>query len=1212
MIRLLAINTQSPLSNLLRFVVIFTLTLILLPIGALAESGILFHHAQNGGRPIEDDGGDSGRTIWEIDLSGAPANAVIASVDVEYWITHPFVGDLKVWLATEHNGKWKEYLLWDLEGENNYDIHEKETVLTIWNGLSANRKWYLCAADFAEEDEGEISEWKIWVRYKTGTVTPQDSIYSQDFSLGKPSTTEGWEYYSNNEGRIEVLNGQLRMDDRIDSSAYSLNEAILHLDLSGRSGVTLTLDHLSNRDENDSLPTSFTGHMNGDGIAISTDGIHWYLLTNLTSDFKDWSFDLDDAMQSAGISDTSDFRIKFQQYDNYSWSDDGRAFDNISITANGGGIPPFVNPFGIWNGTYNSTNYGTSGTISDWIIRDDYITESMWELDIGSKTGIRINPSGTYFFNPLNGHLDFSYSGLATVWVDRQTTDLPCIFDVNGTVFPDDNASGSYLVSFFPPNLLPFVDSGTWQATRVPNIILHIFGIEICTGWNHNDPDKSSDTTYEFRFALETDNSVSDVEFLTPAGSIFQIPNDFYTKSDNIETWHYATETSPLDMPPTDLAAHWKMDDNVATTTVVDCSDRGHHGTTKRHTTALTTVGMIDNALSFNGISDYISVPDNADWTFSDDFTIALWVKFNTFNPKWWESAFIGHDEGPYQANKWIFSYDTGDSKTLFHINYPGANGPIIKGNQWAAQAGVWYFIAVTRSGSTYTFYREGISDGAQSDGTAIPDASAPLTIGWAEEYATFDGALDDVRIYNKALSDVEIKALFDRKKKNAERWEYIGKFTNSYALKQYGDGTYIITVHHKDGKQNQTTAWFGIPETYNAIPQPTQEPLLNFPKHNGKAISPVIFMLEPCSDTKATTTGLCLEKVGSDEDCLVNIELPVTATSSDPITLGPGIWQAKIFCDHWYNYYNNIDDIAVEVGKFSESNYRFEVSEISPDIPDKPDIPDIPDKPDIPDTAILNAHWKMDDNAATTTVVDSSGRSNHGTAVRNTSALSVAGPINRALAFNGISDYISVPDNADWTFSGDFTITLWVKFNTFNPKWWESAFIGHDEGPGHTNKWIFSYDPVDNKTLFHINRAGKSGPFIKADPWIAQAGLWYFLAVARNGSTYTFYREGISDGVRINGTVIPNASAPLTIGWAEGYAAFDGALDDVRIYNKVLSETEIKALFDEQNLDGQQGPNDGNGTGQSLIEQTTEEIPIEQEGEEPDEEPVIIIWPFP
>ncbi len=64
-------------------------------------------------------------------------------------------------------------------------------------------------------------------------------------------------------------------------NSYSLNEAILHVDLTGKTNVTLTLDHTSVADENDALPSSFTGHYKGDGIALSVDGINWITVTRL-------------------------------------------------------------------------------------------------------------------------------------------------------------------------------------------------------------------------------------------------------------------------------------------------------------------------------------------------------------------------------------------------------------------------------------------------------------------------------------------------------------------------------------------------------------------------------------------------------------------------------------------------------------------------------------------------------------------------------------------------------------------------------------------------------------------------------------------------------------------------------------------------------------------------------------------------------------------
>ena len=206
------------------------------------------------------------------------------------------------------------------------------------------------------------------------------------------------------------------------------------------------------------------------------------------------------------------------------------------------------------------------------------------------------------------------------------------------------------------------------------------------------------------------------------------------------------------------------MDDNLCDATVVDSSGRGYHGVARHITSTLSTTGVINGALTFNGTDDYVTVPDRDEWTFNGDFTIILWVKYDTFYSIWWEGAFVGHDEGPYERYKWIFSYDPVKMTTLFHINGPDPfpfNGYAIRGNQWRAEAGVWYFIGLSRQCNTYTFYRDGIADGSKVNSVVIPNAAAPLTIGWAEGPRTFDGALDDVRIYDKALSGKEIDELY-------------------------------------------------------------------------------------------------------------------------------------------------------------------------------------------------------------------------------------------------------------------------------------------------------------------------------------------------------------------------------------------------------------------------------------------------------------------
>jgi len=177
------------------------------------------------------------------------------------------------------------------------------------------------ASDFSESDAG----------YRPLAPQPQLVPHAQDFSSTRPDASAGWEYYSTNEGRIEAVDGRLRLDDTTDNDTYSLNEAILHLDLTGMSQVVLIVDHVTSGDAGDPLPAGFVAHADGDGIAISADGTTWYRLADLTDGFTAREFDLDAAAASAGIGYTWDFQIKFQQYGGGPWGSGGRAFDNILV-----------------------------------------------------------------------------------------------------------------------------------------------------------------------------------------------------------------------------------------------------------------------------------------------------------------------------------------------------------------------------------------------------------------------------------------------------------------------------------------------------------------------------------------------------------------------------------------------------------------------------------------------------------------------------------------------------------------------------------------------------------------------------------------------------------------------------------------------------------------------------------------------------------------
>jgi Concanavalin A-like lectin/glucanases superfamily len=72
----------------------------------------------------------------------------------------------------------------------------------------------------------------------------------------------------------------------------------------------------------------------------------------------------------------------------------------------------------------------------------------------------------------------------------------------------------------------------------------------------------------------------------------------------------------------------------------------------------------------------------------------------------------------------------------------------------------VWYHLAVVRSGSTYTVFINGTAAGSATNANAIASPNAPLTIGQAEGIGYMNGLLDEISVYNRALSPAEVQAI--------------------------------------------------------------------------------------------------------------------------------------------------------------------------------------------------------------------------------------------------------------------------------------------------------------------------------------------------------------------------------------------------------------------------------------------------------------------
>ncbi|MEM7385625.1 MAG: Calx-beta domain-containing protein [Verrucomicrobiota bacterium] len=211
------------------------------------------------------------------------------------------------------------------------DPVEDVFLKVLGKGGSGDDQWLDVEVSVAEIPGGIPFDVTRWTRFE------------QDFTSAGSLDSLGtaWDFKSTNTGRIAIRNGSLRMDSSVESS-FSRNEATLHLDLEGDSDVELQFRHRHNTSEEHSLPEVFSDSVDGNGVAVSADGVTWHRVTDFSSiekhdrNWHEYTLDLDALIAERGIVYTSDFRIRFQQYDNYPWQEedqDGREFDDIVVWA---------------------------------------------------------------------------------------------------------------------------------------------------------------------------------------------------------------------------------------------------------------------------------------------------------------------------------------------------------------------------------------------------------------------------------------------------------------------------------------------------------------------------------------------------------------------------------------------------------------------------------------------------------------------------------------------------------------------------------------------------------------------------------------------------------------------------------------------------------------------------------------------------------------
>jgi len=664
----------------------------------------------------------------------------------------------------------------------------------------------------------------------------------------------------------------------------------------------------------------------------------------------------------------------------------------------------------------------------------------------------------------------------------------------------------------------------------------------------------------------------------------------------------------------TDLLAWWTMDDNAGTAVVADAGGAGLEGRARRNTNLLSLEGKVDAALAFDGANDYIELnsPAALDGLPAKDFTVTAWIYdtqtlinqgtiFSAYNNG---CGFSLRTFGAEGTRRLVFDVPC----TLVNADFHSALNSI-QLNTWHHVAAVWH--ADTKTATLYIDGSKALYSIARAgNGIYRSDAANNKEIGRLPlGVQHFKGAIDDVRIYNVALSPEEIAAM------------YFEPFDSSELIAHWSldetKGFVISDAATFDlvGTSQRNTA------TMTTTGRIGQALLMNGTSDHIQLNSPAALDDLPAKDFTVTAwiydtqtlinqgtifsaynngCGFSLRTFGAEGTRRLVFDVPCTLVNADfhsalnSIQLNTwhhvaAVWHADtktatLYIDGSKALYsiaragngiyrsdaaNNKEigrlPLGVQHFKGAIDDVRIYNVALSPE-----EIAAMYFEPF--DSNGLIGHWSLDETAGLT-VGDTAVYASAGRSHRDVAHMTATGVSNRSMLFDGNTDYIELnsPTVLDDLPAGDFTIAAWIydMQTLLNQGTIFSSYIG---GRGFS---LRTFGEAGKRCLiFDAPHTGIGADFrsvngsIKPNTWHHVVAVWY--AETRTAELYIDGYEVLYGWRQAGiGAYLSDAANNKEIGRLPlGVQHFKGAIDDLIICKVALSAADVLQLYDAYAVD--------------------------------------------
>jgi fibronectin type 3 domain-containing protein len=771
---------------------------------------------------------------------------------------------------------------------------------------------------------------------------------------------------------------------------------------------------------------------------------------------------------------------------------------------------------------------------------------------IGTPTGVTFNDSG------LQASTPYSYRVRAV--------------DAAVNPSPYSNTASAMTLTPPPPDTTPPTAPSNLGATTVSagqinlnwtastdNVAVTGYRVERCQG---------SGCSNFSQIATPTGTTYNDTTNLQPSTSYSYRVRATDAATNLSDYSNVASATTPA--APTGLMAAYGFSEGTGTATS-DASGNGNNGTLTGAT--WTTQGQSGNALSFNGTTNFVTIPDAASLDLGGTGTIEAWVKLTSINR--WNAVMAKGNTNNDPAHNYAIDINTANRVICYVGN--GSSAVLLTSTS-ALAANTFYHLACTWNGSTIALYINGNLNASVGQSITPAGNTSPLYIGqFGGNADRFAGIIDEVRIYNRGLTMSQVQQDMNTPVGGAPTPDTTPP-TAPTGLGATAATASQINLSWTASTDNVGVTGYQVERCQNAgcsnfaqIATPSgttlQDTGLLASTPYSYRVRAVDAAANPSGYSNIASATTLTPPPPDTTPPIAPSNLTATAVGAGQINLG---WTASTDNVAVTGYRvercagagcSNFAQIAAPTGTGTTYNdttnlqpstsYSYRVLAVDA-VPNLSGYSNVASATTAAASTGLVASYPFSEGTGTTTA-DRSGNANHGTITG--ASWTAQGKFGNALSFNGTSNFVSIPDAATLDLSIAGTVEAWVRMSSASR--WNSVMAkgNSNSNPAHN----YALEITDTNRVLCILGNGSSSLVVTSASALSN-NTFYHLACTWDGATVSLYINGALSASS-DQTISPNGNtSPLYIGQFGGNSdRFAGIIDEVRIYNRALSPTEIQ-----------------------------------------------------